>query len=97
MTNEVKTAKTITLYQDDLVNAVRTQNINGFVTDCTEEFLDKFSSKDKGLLVMGVVMGQNNMVYWFNSFIFKLIFSFILKLVYIRLGLCHSINTDFNN
>ncbi len=38
---ELKEAKTITLYADDLVNAVRTQNINGFVTDCTEEFLDK--------------------------------------------------------
>tara|TARA_R100000687_G_C6356642_1_gene121419 strand:+ start:373 stop:618 length:246 start_codon:yes stop_codon:yes gene_type:complete len=70
MTNEIKTAKTITLYQDDLVNAVRTQNINGFVTDCTEEFLDKFSSKDKGLLVMGVVMGQNNMLKFLKSVLY---------------------------
>jgi len=68
---ELKEAKTITLYADDLVNAVRTQNINGFVTDCTEEFLDKFSSKDKGLLVMGVVMGQNNMLKFLKNVLYN--------------------------
>ena len=59
---DLKEAKIIRLYTDDLVNAVRTQNINNFVTDCTTEFLDKFNGKDKGLLVMGIVMGQNNML-----------------------------------
>jgi len=55
-------AETVTLHTDDLINAVRTHKINNFVTDCTTEFLDKFNGKDKGLLVMGVVMGQNNML-----------------------------------
>ena len=68
--NSLPLAETVTLHTDDLVNAVRTQNINGFVTDCTTEFLDKFSSKDKGLLVMGVVMGQNNMLKFLKSVLY---------------------------
>ena len=60
--NSLPLAETVTLHTDDLINAVRTQQINNFVTDCTTEFLDKFNGKDKGLLVMGVVMGQNNML-----------------------------------
>ena len=71
MTNEIKTAKTITLYTDDLVNAVRTQKINNFVTDCDDEFLNKFNGKDKGLLVMGMVMGQNTMLKYMKNVLFK--------------------------
>jgi len=64
-------AETVTLHTDDLINAVRTHKINNFVTDCTEEFLDKFSSKDKGLLVMGVVMGQNNMLKFLKNVLYN--------------------------
>ena len=70
MTNKTKTATTITLYTDDLVNAVRTQKINNFVTDCDDEFLNEFNGKDKGLLIMGIVMGQNNMLQYMKSVLF---------------------------